>query len=68
MKKGREAVPKGRTNRCKGPGLSHGFPDTRKKKIMAMRRFERAERGRRESDVITKVFRSRTESRLENKM
>jgi len=31
MKKSREAVPKRRTNRCKGPGLSHGYPDTRKK-------------------------------------
>jgi len=34
---------------------------------MAMRRLEWAVRGRRESDVITKVFRSRTELRLENK-
>ena len=54
--------------------MSHGYPDTRNKKIMAMRRLERAERRRRReeverggSDVITKVFRSRTELRLENK-
>jgi len=35
---------KRRTNRCKGPGLSHGYPDTRKKKIMAMRRPKRTDR------------------------
>jgi len=48
MKKSREAVSKRRTNTCKGLGLSHGYLDTRKKKIIAMRRPERAERGRRE--------------------
>ena len=47
--------------------MSHGYPDTKKNKIMAMRRQERAKRGRRESDVITKVFRSRTGLGLENK-
>jgi len=46
MKKSREAIPKRRTNRCKGRGLSHGYPDTRKKKFMAMRIPERAERRR----------------------
>jgi len=51
MKKSREAIPKRRTDRCKGPGLSHGYPDTKKEKIMAMRRPEWAERGRKERGV-----------------
>ena len=67
MKRIMEAISGRRTNKCKGPALSHGYPDTRKKTIMAVRRLERAARGRKESDVITKVFRSRTELRLENK-
>jgi len=32
-KKSREEILKRRTNRCKGPGLSHSCPGTRKKKI-----------------------------------
>ena len=46
--------------------MSHGYTDTT---ILALRKPKRAERGRRErgSDVITKVSRSRTELRLENK-
>jgi len=47
-KKSREAVPKRRTSRYKGIGLSHGYPETRKKKIMAMRRPKRVEAGRTE--------------------
>ena len=66
MKKSREAVPKRRINRCKGPGLSHGYPDTSEKKVIAMIRPKRGRRERR-SYVITKVFRSRTGLRLENK-
>jgi len=58
------AILEGRTNRCKGPGLGHGLPSMRKKKIIAMGRAERTERGNR--DVITKVFRRRTELRLNN--
>ena len=44
MKKRREAISKRKTNRCKGPGLSHSCPDMRKKKIMAMGRQERTGR------------------------
>jgi len=36
-KRRREAIPKRRTNRCKGPGLDQSPPNTRKKEIMAIR-------------------------------
>ena len=57
-KKRREAIPKRRTNRSKGPGLDYSGPNTRKKEIMAIRRTKRVERGSivRRSDVL----RSRT--------
>jgi len=38
VKRRGEVIPERRTNRCKGPGVSHSCPHTRKKKIMAMKR------------------------------
>ena len=41
MKRRREAIPKRRTNRCKGPtGFGHSCPNTRNKKIMAMEEWK----------------------------
>ena len=44
-KRRRETIPKRRTYRCKGPGLSHSCPNTRNRKITAIGRTERKERG-----------------------
>lgn len=55
-----------------GPGLNHICPHPMNIDIMPFRATERAERGYRErererwTDVITKIFRRRTELRLEN--
>ena len=48
--------------------MGHGCPNTRHEKSMALGRAETAERGSRDrrSDVITKVFRSRTALGLKN--
>ena len=61
-------IPERGTNRSKGPSVGHGCPNMRQEKIMALGRAETAERGSRdtESEVIAKVFRSRTELRLTN--
>ena len=40
-------IPEGRINGCKGPGLGHSCRKTRKEKITAMGRTQRAERGSR---------------------
>ena len=59
-------IPELRTNRSKGPSVGHGRPSTRHEKIMPLGLAERGSRNRR-SDLIAKVFRSRTELRLKNK-
>jgi len=48
--------------------VGHGCHNTRREKIMELERAETAERGSRDwgSDLITKIFRSRTELRLKN--
>jgi len=43
-------IPEGRINGCKGPGLGHSCRKTRKEKITAMGRTERAERERKQND------------------
>jgi len=67
-KRRREVISEKRTNRSKGSSVGHHSPNTRHRKIIALGRPERAERGSRDrgSDVIAKVFRSRTELRLKN--
>jgi len=41
-------IPERKTTRCKGPGFGNSCPNTRKEKIIVIRRIERAERGGRD--------------------
>jgi len=61
-------IPEWRTSRSNGPSEGHVSPNTRHENIMALGRAETSEIGSRDrgSDVIAKVFMSRTTLILTN--